>query len=221
MKIFATSDIHGNKTIINKLYKVSKLCDLLLVCGDIGGKDVRSKTFRQFSKYQKEESKYFIDALKSLNISSRFILGNDDWFELEDVNYLVKAESMDGIKLVPFEFVLLTPFNTNREANENKLAYELAKVDADSNTVIVAHTPPLGFGDLTYRGVRVGSKSVREWIEEEQPKIWLNGHIHEEFSVNAIGKTFVFNCACNYTDNMLRGWLIDTDTMGFEKIVIS
>jgi len=51
VKIFATSDIHGNKNIINKLYKISKLCDLLLVCGDIGGKDVGSKTLRQFSKY--------------------------------------------------------------------------------------------------------------------------------------------------------------------------
>lgn len=175
MKIFATSDIHGNKNIIDKLYNVSKICDLLLVCGDIGGRNADRTSLGQFSEYQKKGSKYFINALKSLGMPSRFILGNDDWFELEDPNYLVKDEIIDGIKLVPFELVLLTPFNTNREANENKLAFELAKVDADSNTVILAHTPPLGCGDLTYRGVRVGSKSVREWIEDKQPKIWLNG----------------------------------------------
>jgi Icc-related predicted phosphoesterase len=39
MKIFATSDIHGNKTIMNKLFDAyeNSEAELLLVCGDIGG----------------------------------------------------------------------------------------------------------------------------------------------------------------------------------------
>ena len=52
MKIFATSDIHGNSSIMDKLNIVAADVDLILVCGDAGGKDGRGKTFRQFSEYQ-------------------------------------------------------------------------------------------------------------------------------------------------------------------------
>ena len=114
----------------------------------------------------------------------------------------------------------MTPFNTNREVNENKLNYELHKLKADSNSIIVAHTPPLGAGDILYSGIRCGSKSVRNWIEEVQPKIWLNGHIHEDNSVTQIGATLVINCSCDYTDNILKGWLVDTDTMDFKEVKI-
>ena len=51
MKIFATSDIHGNKTIINKLvesYENSE-ADILLICGDIGGKSYHSPTIYGWS----------------------------------------------------------------------------------------------------------------------------------------------------------------------------
>lgn len=51
MKTFATSDIHGNRKIMDKLNTVAADVDLILVCGDIGGKDGRGKTFRQFSEY--------------------------------------------------------------------------------------------------------------------------------------------------------------------------
>jgi hypothetical protein len=220
MKIFATADIHGNRVIMDKLNDIVDEVDLIIICGDIGGKDIRGKTFMQFSEYQKEDANYLCNLLDNLRVDSRFVLGNDDWFEIEHQNYLKSPELIGDIQFIPFEFVSITPFNTNREVNENKLEYELNKLIADNNSIIVAHTPPLGAGDIIYNGTRVGSKSVRKWIEEVQPKMWLNGHIHEDNTVTQIGRTLVFNCSCYYTDNILRGWIIDTNTMDFKEIKI-
>ena len=220
MRIFATADIHGNRVIMDKLNDIVDEVDLIIICGDIGGKDIRGKTFMQFSEYQKEHANYLCNLLDNLRVDSRFVLGNDDWFEIEHQNYLKSPELIGDIQFIPFEFVSITPFNTNREVNENKLEYELNKLIADNNSIIVAHTPPLGAGDIIYNGTRVGSKSVRKWIEEVQPKMWLNGHIHEDNTVTQIGRTLVFNCSCYYTDNILRGWIIDTNTMDFKEIKI-
>ena len=218
MKIFATSDLHGNRTIMDKLKAIAPKVDLILICGDIGGKDGRGKTFRQFSEYQKRDADYLVSVLRDIQTESRFILGNDDWFEYEDGHYLQGAEIVGNLTLIPFEYVLLTPFNTNREVNDNKLSYELAKLDADGNTIMVAHTPPLGAGDILYNGSRCGSRAVREWIEEVQPKLWLCGHIHEDNSAKFSGNTLVLNCSCEYQNDILQGWIVDLDTMQYEKI---
>lgn len=218
MKIFATSDIHGNKEIMEKIRFIT--ADLIIICGDIGGKYFGMTSLQQLSEYQKKDCEYLSGVLDSLEIQSRFILGNDDWFESSDSNYLTKPEQFGEIALIPFEYVLITPFHTNREVNENKLNYELSNLNANHKSIIVAHTPPLGAGDILYSGAHCGSKSVRSWIEEIQPKIWLCGHIHEDNSVSMIGNTLVFNGACYYTDNKLRGWLIDTDTLDYEEIKI-
>ena len=220
MKIFSTSDLHGNRTIMDKLKIIAPQVDLILICGDIGGKDGRGKTFRQFSEYQKRDADYLVSVLRDIQTESWFILGNDDWFEYENGHYLQRAETVGDLKLIPFEYVLLTPFNTNREVNDNKLSYELARLDADVSTIMVAHTSPLGAGDILYNGSRCGSRAVREWIGEVQPKLWLCGHIHEDNSAGFIGDTLVLNCACEYQNDILRGWIVDLDTMKYEKIML-
>lgn len=219
MKIFATSDIHGNKQIMDKLKQIE--ADLILICGDIGAKGGRGKTFKEFSAYQKESADYLCSVLDKMQpTKAKFILGNDDWFEYECPYYLHEAETMEELKFVPFEFVSVTPFHTNREANENKLEYELMKLDVDHNTIVVAHTPPWNAGDLLYNGSHCGSLRVRAWIENIQPKIYLCGHIHEDNSVHQIGNTLIFNCACMFQTNELKGWLIDTDTLEYSAITI-
>ncbi len=220
MVIFATSDLHGNKVLMNRLREVENMADLLLICGDIGGKDIRNKTLQEFSKYQTEDCDYLCGILDKMNIPSRFILGNDDWFEYDSQYHLTQPEEINGVNLIPFEYVLITPFNTNREVNENKLMYEIGKVKADRNSIIVAHTPPYGVGDILLNGTRCGSKSVREWITRTQPKMWLCGHIHENNFADYIGDSLVCNCACWYSDCTLKGWLIDTDKMDYSAVTI-
>ena len=203
MKIFAISDIHGNENIFKQLNNVD--CDLIVICGDLGSKHFAS--LNRLSELQLKETKKNLDLIKK---PFKFILGNDDWFDLKHINYLEQETVIQNELFIPFEYVNITPFNTNREVNENKLRYELSKIS--NNGIIVAHTPPYNYGDKVYSNEHVGSKSVREWILYNQPKIWLNGHIHEDFGVSNIKDTLIFNCSCN---DKLQGWLIDTNTLDY------
>ena len=219
MKIFATSDIHGIYNIMDKIKNIANNVDLILICVDIGGKDLSARTFTEYSKYQKQHAEYLCNnVIDKIDTPCRFILGNDDWFEFESKYYLTKKEVINDIELIPFEFVKITPFETNREANESKLIYELNKLEVTQNSIIVAHTPPLGAGDILYNGEHCGSKSIKYWIKNTQPKIWFCGHIHEDNSVSKINNTLVVNCACRYPNDTLKGWIVDSDTLEHEKV---
>lgn len=74
---------------------------------------------------------------------------------------------------------------------------DLDNLRADDKTVIAIHCPPVNLGmDVCFGGKKVGSKSIYEWIEMEQPRLVLCGHIHESryltgvFKAN-IGKSVV------------------------------
>ena len=52
--------------------------------------------------------------------------------------------------------------------------------------------------DVLYTGKHIGSKSVRDFIEKEQPFLTLHGHIHESPDMSGvwkqnIGKTISMN----------------------------
>ena len=220
MKIFATSDLHGNRTIMDKLEIIAEQVDMILICGDITGKH-EGRSFMEISKKQREDEIYLCEVLRKCNATSYFILGNDDWIDIvHDRFYMDEYIAAYGIPFVPFEWVPITPFNTNREANENKLRYELSWIGHDNACIVVAHTPPYGVCDQVEFGRHVGSKSARTWIEQVQPRFWLCGHIHEAFGANNIDNTIVLNCACDHKTNELRGWLIDTDTNAYAQVIL-
>ena len=63
----------------------------------------------------------------------------------------------------------------------------------------------------------VGSKAVREVIEEYQPMIGLHGHIHESYAKDKIGNTPVVNPGSEYGEGILRGFIIDFRDEGVEN----
>lgn len=74
---------------------------------------------------------------------------------------------------------------------------DLDQIHADDNTIMAIHTPPSGlnldvcggFGPIR----RVGSLSVHNWIEKEQPLLVLCGHIHESHRVTGFWKAELGN----------------------------
>lgn len=220
MKIFATSDVHGNKDIFDKLKSVTNQVDAFLYCGDLGGYKRDSHGIAGITSAQERDAAYFYGILDSIGIGTHFILGNDDWFESDDRRHLTCPKMLGEHTIIPFEWVSTTPFTTNREANDNKLEYELNKIDADNDSIILAHTPPFGVGDKLLNNSHCGSLAVRRWIETVQPKIWLCGHIHEDFCAGYIGSTLVLNCACMSQDDILKGWIVDTETLKFTNVYI-
>lgn len=78
-------------------------------------------------------------------------------------------------------------FNLERgEALREKWAMIPAGTD-----VLITHGPPLGEGDRTFRGERVGCQDLLHAIERVRPKIHIFGHIHEGAGVTR-GENTVF-----------------------------
>ena len=98
-----------------------------------------------------------------------------------------------GLGAAPF-----TPFGTPSEYPESHLAAWLEATHRNAPPheclVLASHAPPFGtVCDRLHSGVCVGSKAVREFIEDVQPAVCLCGHIHESRGVDRLGKTLVIN----------------------------
>ncbi len=65
--------------------------------------------------------------------------------------------------------------------------------------ILVTHGPPYGIGDLTLRGERAGSKTLREAVFRIRPKLHLFGHIHEDYGMEEHdGVTFINASQCDF-----------------------
>jgi len=73
----------------------------------------------------------------------------------------------------------------------------------DDVDVLITHSPPLGFGDLTSTGVRAGCVELLHSVQRRiKPKYHVYGHIHEGYGVRSDGKILFINastCDINYS----------------------
>lgn len=73
-----------------------------------------------------------------------------------------------------------TPFNTPGEYSEREMAERLERFSGLTPLVLICHSPPWNTElDAIRPGLHAGSRSVREFIEREQPARFFCGHIHE------------------------------------------
>ena len=64
-------------------------------------------------------------------------------------------------------------------------------------TIFVIHEPPSNLGlDVCYTGLKVGSRSVLEFICTKQPLLTLHGHIHESPKMSGKWLSNVDNTIC-------------------------
>ncbi len=75
----------------------------------------------------------------------------------------------------------------------------LGPIDNPRRTIFFSHSPPYDTPlDLMMDGTHVGSRSIRRYIEANQPLVSLHGHIHESFHQSGryacrLGETVCFN----------------------------
>ncbi|MCC6029418.1 MAG: metallophosphoesterase [Candidatus Korarchaeum sp.] len=144
-----------------------------------------------------------------------------------------------GYQIISHEYVNPTPWNTPREAPEDKLEkilrekIERSGVKDFSKALFNFHCPPYNTKlDLApkldknlkpvYVGgkpvlVHVGSKSVRKLIEQYQPLMGLHGHIHESYASDKVGRTIVVNPGSEYSEGLLRGFVIELEPDGLKN----
>jgi Icc-related predicted phosphoesterase len=164
--------------------------------------------------------------------------GNDDQFEVDEIIAgakrvrLAEGEVVEfgGFQMVSTGWSNRTPWDTYREEDEDDLAERLRKMTSQvttppEKTIYNFHCPPYGSGlddapeiDENMRPkhggrsiVPVGSKAVREAIEEGQPTLALHGHIHEAKGNTRIGNTLCINPGSSYEQGQLLGAVVNLD----------
>jgi len=163
--------------------------------------------------------------------------GNDDPLEIDAVlRAAPRIESperelcdLGPVLLASLGDVTPTPWNTEREYEEDELAERIAAmldlVPEGRRTVVNFHCPPYSSGldfapelDATLRPVLRGgrpsmipggSRAVRDAIKKYRPVVGLHGHIHESRGAQKIGDTVCLNPGSDYTADLLRGALVD------------
>ena len=170
--------------------------------------------------------------------------GNDDPWYVDEI--LERSPAMvfcdDRIvrvgphEMISSSFANPTPWNSPRELDEDALFDRLKKLadqlEDPGRAIFNLHVPPYDSRldsapdlkpDLTprYSGGQpvmkpVGSRAVRQLIEEFQPLLALHGHIHESKGETRIGRTLALNSGSEYNTGRLHGVVV---TMGDERVV--
>jgi uncharacterized protein len=171
--------------------------------------------------------------------------GNDDMYEVDDILRTSKCLEIGEGKVIDLDhgFQILstgwanrTPWNTDREEDEDTLAARLAKMIDQATApperlIFNFHCPPYGTAldeapqlteDLSVVGgghvmAHVGSTAVREAIENSGPVLSLHGHIHEARGTARLGPTLSVNPGSAYETGDLQGAVIELDGKGKVK----
>jgi len=178
------------------------------------------------------------DRLKEGKVRALIMPGNDDPLEIDTVLESAKrlenvadqvVEIGTGITMASVGESTPTPWHTPRELSEETLGEKMREVISDQPSsglrIWNFHVPPYDTGvdaaplldsDLRVQYDRVGnpvmvpvgSRALRELIEERHPDLALHGHIHEGRGRYKLGPTTGFNPGSHYTEGELLGVLL-------------
>ncbi|MGB9703779.1 MAG: metallophosphoesterase family protein [Candidatus Micrarchaeia archaeon] len=185
--MIAISDIHSSENFLKYFKKEFKGIkkEVFLFGGDFLTFDEPKSfllDFLSFLRELKKDNKIFA------------IPGNSDGIFVErslnelGINIDKKRVEIEGseFNVVGIGGSLKTPFFTPNERSEEEFNSIFDLVD--EKTIILSHSPPFGIFD-TVRNEHIGSKSLRNIIEEKSPSMFLCGHVHEVYGVKEIKNT--------------------------------
>jgi len=122
-----------------------------------------------------------------------------DRCRMDNDDYVFQAQFGSGLLSSPDEFIELEDwfaYARTLPTIEEELRALVRPSDMTS-AIYVMHMPPSGLGlDSCGSGECVGSASVREFIEREQPRMTLHGHIHESPDVSSSWRAVVGDTTC-------------------------
>jgi uncharacterized protein len=190
MIIVTLTDLHAHIGALSSLGKQLHTADLVILSGDI----------THFG--HKKEMAGIINLVRKFNPSVFAVSGNCDYPDAEE--FLTEENiSLNGIsrEFQGFEFYGLSgslpcPGKTPHEYSEEEFEVFLRDVRLHPGIpqIMVSHQPPFNtINDQVSPGVHVGSRSIRKFIEDEQPLVCYTGHIHEGTGIDYIGRTAIVN----------------------------
>jgi Icc-related predicted phosphoesterase len=166
------SDIHNDSKALEKLMDIE--ADYYFAAGDLvnwaRGLDKMGEVMK------KRASKMYV--LPGNHESARDLEGLCARFGF--VTFHEQAIEVGGKHIAGLGYSSPTPFNTPGGYSEEEIAARLARFAGLKPLVLICHCPPLNTAlDRIKDGLHAGSRSVREFIETEQPEHFFCGHIHE------------------------------------------
>jgi len=198
MKLLIFSDIHGNKSALEKLMDTE--ADYYFADGDLAnwgrgldqlGGLMQKRADRMYVLPGNHESEADIQRFCETYGFHRF----------HGQSFQIGKYAVAGLG-----YSNPTPFNTPGEYSEEELASRLEKFSGLDPLVLICHAPPKGTKlDRAGEGKHFGSQAVRDFIDQHQPAYFYCGHIHEAAGVHeVIGRTQCWNVGP-------RGQILDLD----------
>ncbi len=190
--ILHLTDLHGNESLIEKIREEILGADLILLSGDI----------THFGK--ENEAKNILKKIQNQNNNVYAVSGNCDYPEVEE--YLRKANITLHRKIKHFAGYNLTGLSGSLPC-PGKTPLEYSETEADDwlseirkllipqiPLILLSHQPPFNTkNDDVGHNRHVGSKAVRNFIEDVNPVLCLTGHIHEGIGIDSIGCCKIVN----------------------------
>ena len=200
MKLLIFSDIHGDKSALEKL--VNTEADYYFADGDLTN---WGRGLDQLGPIlQKRAERMYV--LPGNHESEADIVRFCDQYGFH--NFHGQTLRIGQFHVAGLGYSNPTPFDTPGEYSEQELADRLDKFSTLEPLILICHTPPKATKlDRAREGQHFGSQAVRDFIERRQPLYFYCGHIHEAAGVqDTIGRTQGWNVG-------KRGRLIDLDAL--------
>jgi Icc-related predicted phosphoesterase len=187
MQIVCISDTHGQQDYLNLPEG-----DMLIHAGDLTLRGTASQINESLSYFAKLPHKYKV-----------IIAGNHD-FGLENKNpdiimpseiiYLENnSVTIEGLKI--WGSPVSTPYYDWAfmwDERKREILYQSIPDDTD---IIINHGPAFGVLDYTTKQTNAGCEFLLKRIHEIKPKLFVCGHIHEDYGVREIDGTKFVNAA--------------------------
>ena len=207
-------------------------------------KDFMLPLFKEFRQNNKSREIYLIMGNDDFRVSSG-ILENTEKSKILKSIHKKSVKLNENFNIAGYSFVNPTPFRLKDwekpdfkgdkmpqqlfaeeirsiEKESGTIKEDLEKLKKLSNpkkTIYVIHAPPFNTNlDIITTGIHVGSKSLRNFIEKEQPPLTLHGHIHESPKMSGswkdrIDNTICINVGSSYPEDKLNCAVIDIDNL--------
>lgn len=210
MRIIAISDTHCKHSFFSKeLIKQYEIDNnaILIHAGDacLEGNKIEAEDFLTWFGSLPFKHKIFIPG--NHDIPFEYKAYNLTYLEME---YLAKKNkvillinnilNLEGLKIIGCSHTpFLKSWGFYSEEMDQERFYTYIDQDAD---IIISHNPPYGVGDTVLRHgvnndylVNLGCKHLLSYIERNNPKVVICGHIHEGYGNKKVKKTRVYNCS--------------------------
>lgn len=193
MKVLLLTDIHGDVEKLEKIVSKESF-DAVLCAGDLSDAN-------EFSDYEARLEEV-LDVFDEKGVLTKTVPGNMDPEE-SCLKHLIERRMNIHKKIGSFEVFDAvgfgggkTPFDTPFEPEGEEIKEALSTLYERMNSdirVAVIHQPPKDTELDLVEGDHVGSKEVRELIEEKDFDLLLTGHIHEARGTDSINGTKMVN----------------------------